>query len=313
MDPVASSTRLSALGAVFLASLALASPARAEAPKPLGTAQTSAAGWSSRAAEDVRAGKPLVIEVFVPLCSDDKGGPCGKHPGAGEAKNLEDNLYWGAVFGANRYLGRRDTGWSRVESGPAESFELERVTFKRSVSGAGWGTSGSVDVLVVLHAIDGDSGQAALERFLDVAGRGGSLKLGDGTTQDVHAVGFMGRNPLLVNGRVPSKLALPAAPSGTGIPIFTTMAHARETLGSYVRRAGSREILLPRGPVASEGYVLDAVLQGLAKNETGWSIRKRVVKAYTRWHKSVPAPLAEVYFSPAMPKAWGIGAQKPLG
>ena len=69
VDPVASSTRLSALGAVFLACLALASPARAEAPKPLGTAQTSAAGWSSRAAEDVRAGKPLVIEVFVPLCS----------------------------------------------------------------------------------------------------------------------------------------------------------------------------------------------------------------------------------------------------
>lgn len=310
---MASATRLSALAAVLLASLAFASPARAEAPKPLGTAKAERAGFSARAADDVRAGKPLVIEVFVPLCSDDQGGPCGKHPGAGDPKNLEDNLYWGAVFGARRYLGRRDTGWTRVESGPAESFELERVTFKRSVSGAAWGASGSVDVYVVLHAIDGDSGKAALERFLEVAGRGGNLKLADGSNADVHAVGFMGRNPLLQNGRVPSRLELPAAPSGTGIPVFTTMAHARETLGSWVRRAGSREILLPRGPVASEGYVLDAVVQGLAQNDAAWSVRKRVVKAYTRWHKSVPATLAEVYFSPAVPKSWSFGAQKPIG
>ncbi|MBK8997663.1 MAG: hypothetical protein IPM35_18195 [Myxococcales bacterium] len=301
-----------ALGLLSVSVLLWSAEAGADAPKPVAVAKAATGAFGERdgIGEDVRAGKPLVIEVFVPLCSDAKGGPCGKHPGAGDPRNLEDNLYWGAVFGANRFLSRRDTGWARVEAGPAESFELERVAFKRSVSGAPWGTSGSVEVYVVLHAIDGDSGGHALERFLEVAARGGSVSVG-GASERVHAVGFMGRNPLLKNGRVPEKLELPVAAAGTGIPIFTSMAHARETLGAWVKRSGSREILLPRGPVASEGYVLDAVLQGLARNEAAWSVRKRVVKAYTRWHK-VPAPLAGAYFSPAPPKSWSFGADKPL-
>ena len=313
-----SSTRL-AFGTVLLASLSLGSAASADAPKPIGATPRTTGAWSEIRADvgdDVRAGKPLVIEVFVPLCSDDKGGPCGKHPGAGDPKNLEDNLYWGAVFGARRYLARRDTGWSRVESGSADGFEIERATFKRSVSGARWGTSGSVDVFVVMHAIDGDSGQDALERFLRVASGGGRVKFSDGgetREERVHAVGFMGRNPLLKNGRVPEKLELPATAAGAGIPAFTTMAHARETIGGWLRRAGATEILLPRGPVASEGYVLDAVLQGLADNQARWSIRKRVVKSYTRWHKGVPASLAAIYFEPVPPKAWKFGANKPTG
>jgi len=303
------------LGLLAFSTLALGSVAGAE-PKAVavGTGRTGA--WSERHAgigDDVRSGKPVVVEVFVPLCSDDKGGPCGKHSGAGDPKNLEDNLYWGAVFGARTYLGRRDTGWSRVEAGSGEGFELERATFKRTVHGSHWGTSGSVEVFVVLHAMDGDAGDDALKRFLDVAGSGGSVKFSDGSgtrEERVHAVGFVGRNPLLRNGRIPEKLELPAAPSGTGIPAFTTMAHARETLGAWLRRAGSRELLLPRGPVASEGYVLDAVVHGLANNEQPASVRKRVVKAYTRWHK-IPTTLAELYFTPMQPKNWNFAAPAP--
>ncbi|MBK7581956.1 MAG: hypothetical protein IPI67_17330 [Myxococcales bacterium] len=289
-----------------------AADATADAPKPVVAPAAAAGGWSSRHAgisDDVQAGKPLVVEVFVPLCSDAKGGPCGKHPGAGDPKNLEDNLYWGAVFGARRYLGRADAGWTRVEAGAGEGFELERATFKRSVRGSRWGTSGGVEVFVVLHAIDGESGEDALRRFLDVAGGGGRVKFNDGSgmrEERVHAVGFMGRNPLLRAGRVPDKLELPPAATGAGVPMFTTMAHARETLGGWMHAAKSREILLPRGPVASEGYVLDAVLQGIAANDAPWSIRKAVVKSYTRWHK-IPANLAEMYFSPATPKTWNFG------
>jgi hypothetical protein len=299
-----------ALGALCSSLMLLPSAAEADTPKPL------AAGWSGRNPEvsaDLRAGKPLVVQVFVPLCSDDKGGPCGKHPGAGEPRNLEDNLYWGAVFGARRYLARGDTGWKLAGTLAGEGSELERVTFKRSVSGSPWGAPGTIDVLVVLHAIDGDSGKQALEQFLDVAGRGGTVKLDDGSgprEERVHAVGFMGRNPLLKNGRVPERLELPALAGGSGIPAFTTMAHARETVAAHLHRSGSKELLLPRGPVASEGYLLDAVVQGLARNEASWSIRKRAVKSYSRWHK-VPTRLSEAYFSPVPPKTWAFGARTP--
>jgi hypothetical protein len=298
--------------AVLLASLGLLV---ATAQSSVARAQGSGGGWSQHSASATGAageGKPVVIEVFVPLCSDKRGGPCGKHPGAGDAADLEHNIYWGAIYGARRFLDRGFLGWQRTEQSSGEGgSELERVTYKRTVPGARWGTSSPVDVFVVLHAIHGDSNGEALEDFRNKASSGGSVKFNDGSSmreESVHAVGFMGRNPLLKSGKPPSTkdLDLPEpSHGGGGIPSFSIAAHSRETLGAWLRESGSPALLLSRGAVASEGYLLEAVLRGLSENEPGYSIRKRATKTYARHHK-MTKDLAELHFAQhlAEPKSY---------
>jgi hypothetical protein len=306
-------------GLVFgalLTSISLSGVAVGDPPKPIAvTTNTIPSGWASKSPDaiaDVQSGKPLVIEVFVPLCSSKRGGPCGKTDESGEADNLDENIYWGAIFGARRFLERKNLGWTKTESGQGESFELERATFKRTVKGSRFGISEAVDVFLVLHAIDGDSNREAMTRFRETAEGGGRVKFNDGTAvreERVHVVGFMGRNPLLVNGRPPFPPQKPDLPQPTtganAIPSFSISAHSRETLGTYLARTSSRALLLARGAVASEGYVLDAVARGLAENDNAWGLEQRASKTYADFQR-IPRVQSDVYFSRGMPKVlWG--------
>jgi hypothetical protein len=308
---------------VLLGALSLAAPAGSQ-PKKIAT-QSGPTGWVSKSPEaiaDVQSGKPLVIEVYVPLCSSKRGGPCGKFEEAGEADNLEENIYWGAVFGARRFLDRKHLGWTKTESGQGESFELERATYKRTVKGSRFGMTESVDVFLVLHAIHGDSNREAMTRFRETAETGGRVKFNDGTgvrEERVHVVGFMGRNPLLVNGRPPfppNKPDLPSPSTSSGaIPSFSIGAHSRETLGTYLAQTSSRALLLARGAVASEGYLLEAVARGLAENDNAWGLEQRASKTYAEFQR-IPRVQSDVYFSRGMPKVlWGdtknANAKKP--
>ena len=292
--------------------LAVSLPDAAAQPTPTETQTSRAAqGWSvhnAGAQNAAQSGGPVVIEVFVPLCSENRGGPCGKHKGAGDPADLEANIYWGAIYGARRYFERGWLGWTRTEQTAGDgSFELERVTYKRSVSGSPWGTGQAVDVVVVMHGIHGDSNKEAMERFRDTAANGGSVKFNDGSglrDERVHAVGFMGRNPLLKNGRPPAEddLDLPeVSKSGNAIPSFSIAAHSRETLGTWLFKAGSPRLLLARGATASEGYLLESIAKSLAENQPGYALRKRATQTYAKHHK-LPLSAAEVFFSPTIPR-----------
>jgi hypothetical protein len=162
----------------------------------------------------------------------------------------------------------------------------ERVTYKRMLLGSRQRVGHPVELIVVLHAIHGDSNREALTQFLDKASGGGSVKFNAGSgvrEESVHAVGFMGRNPLLKAGKPPSErdLDLPEPTKGGGaIPSFSIAAHSRETLGTWLRESGSPALLLSRSAVASEGYLLEAVLHGMAENEPGYAIRTRATETY---------------------------------
>ena len=53
---------------------------------------------------DIHSGKPLVVHVTVPLCSNTQID-CGSAV-AGDPDRLETNLYWGAAFGHRRFFDR---------------------------------------------------------------------------------------------------------------------------------------------------------------------------------------------------------------
>ncbi len=292
------------VGAGLVAGAAFLPSVTAAQPKPLDVSETRK-GWANRhsAATDVSSGKPFLVQVFVPLCADSRGGKCGKHKGAGDPTNLDDNLYWGAIWGARRYLSRGYLGW-QVQSSPAEAWELERLVLTRSVPGRRWGASGNVEQIVVLHAMDGEANLDALDRFRARASGGGTLSF-SGRTESVHVVGYMGRNPLLKNGRVPDEVDLPdPSSSSSAIPSFSIAAHSRETMAPWLAGTGSAAVVLARGPVASEAYVLDSILKGLGENHTTYEIWSETAKAYRKQHKSVSRDLSILYFAPYVPRKY---------
>ncbi len=293
---------------VLGASLGLVAAPAAAQPTQIQVKKGTTNGWAKKAPSvesAVRAGKPIVVEVFIPLCSDEKGGKCGKHKGAGDPANLEDNLYWGAVWGARRYLARHWLGWKKIEQSAGSGSVLECVVVTRQASGSRWGITGSVEQIVVMHGYNGDAGKQAMDRFRSRAKGGGSVSFGGSGSQrseTVSVVGFMGRNPLLKNGMVPRKLDLPEASASPGaIPSFTIAPYSRETIVPWLYVSGSPILIAPRGPVASEAYVLDKVLKGIGNNHHTWEIWKQVAKTYAKYQRA-PKKLAELYWAPYLPK-----------
>jgi hypothetical protein len=95
-----------------LAAVALLDGGRARAgPTP---AQQDWNGWLRDLQADVRAdiaaGKPIVIQVHVPLC-DSSIIRCGGH-GLGDGGSLTRNLYWATTEGLAGWMDRRDSGWA---------------------------------------------------------------------------------------------------------------------------------------------------------------------------------------------------------
>jgi len=71
-------------------------------------------GWLRDLQDDVRAdiaaGKPVVVQVHVPLC-DNAIIRCGGS-GLGDGNNLKRNLYWATSEGLVGWMDRRDSGWT---------------------------------------------------------------------------------------------------------------------------------------------------------------------------------------------------------
>ena len=261
------------LGACAAAGLSLVSPAAGEpAPSGIESSQEDAsrgtqAGWVERAPSivaDIRAGKPLVVRVVVPLCSN-KQIWCGAEF-AGQPGNPATNLYWGAIFGARRFLERKRSVWHRVELTSGDGVVLERAVFRREVPASVWGLTRPrpVEQIAVLEAIHGGSIDDAVRRFWQIATRGGEISFRDGDrerTTRVHAVGYVGHNRLMDG--IPFPPRLPASStSGHPIPSFVLACNSEGYFTRALISAGSTPLVMTRTLMAPEGYVVDAVLRG---------------------------------------------------
>src|SRR3954467_14215609 len=73
---------------------------------------------TDRVIADLAAGKPLVVEVHVPLC-DNPIIRCG-NPKLGDGDNPETNLYWSTTPGFGEWFSHHD--WKRaVKLGPGDT------------------------------------------------------------------------------------------------------------------------------------------------------------------------------------------------
>jgi hypothetical protein len=239
----------------------------------------------------VQAGEPLVVYVVVPLCSNaqiDCGSSIAGRPG-----DLEHNVYWGAVFGARRFFERKGSGWERVEVARGDRVFLERGVYRRMMPGAPWGRAEPVEELVVLQAIHGEAIDRAVDHWWEMATRGGSVTFRDGDrarTVKIGAVGYAGHNRLMDGKKLPQ-----ASHEGTPVPSFVLACKSEPYFGEALEKAGSRPLVTTATLMAPEGYLIDALAQGLGENLRPAELRQRAVAAYAKWQRLTPGQAGSVF------------------
>src|SRR3982751_1065814 len=112
---------------------------------------------TERVVADLAAGKPLVIEVHVPLC-DNTIIRCGNAK-LGDGDNPDTNLYWSTTPGFGEWFARKKSGWKRVaqrsagDTGDRDILALH--VYRRTVATpAAWqkrGAPAKLEIDIVIH------------------------------------------------------------------------------------------------------------------------------------------------------------------
>ena len=173
LNPVMPGIRLP-LAALLLVGAAAATEAPARAQSA-----ADASAWLTAlhrdVAADLEAGRPLVVQVHVPLCDNDIIR-CGNER-LGDGDDPDRNLYWATSGGFRGWFGRRGSGWRLVHTArrPAEDV-LELRVWRRRFQPRGAlraaGLRRAFTVYVVAHAWRGEAiGRAMAAYAGDLFGR----------------------------------------------------------------------------------------------------------------------------------------------
>ncbi len=252
-------------------------------------------GWDADALRaDLDKGLPLVVHVTVALC-DNKQVDCGSGI-AGRPGNLSHNLYWGAIFGARRFLDRKQSAFRRISVGPVDDVVLERAVYRRWVAAKQWRIARTqpVEQIVVLDAVHGEAIDRAVSGFWSRATAGGDIGFADGDVERrvrPHIAGYVGHNRLM------DGLSLPKVEAGLerAVPSFVLACHSESYFSGSLRRAGSRPLVMTRALMAPEGYVLEAVLTAIGDGVDEKEMRRRAVAAYAKWQRLSPGVASGIF------------------
>lgn len=297
----------------------LSSPATAQhsatLPKPPGVARQAtpkaapdavatpspAATWSDdypAVRRDLEAGKPLVIHVTVPLCSNAQIN-CGAS-WAGQPGRLSTNLYWGAIFGARRIFDGKRSGWEQVEVSQGDDVYLERVVYRRMVSAQNWKLKRcaakercEIEQLVVLQAIHGSHIDQAIDDLWSRATSGSTLSFVDKTLPSgnqqrsvtLHVAGYAGHNRLMDGKRLPGPPPPDEKGPKTALPAFVLACYSDRYFSGSLTGAGSKNLVSTQTLMAPEGYLIDAVAKGLGENDDPAQLRERTIRTYAKWQR----------------------------
>jgi hypothetical protein len=267
---------------VLAAALTLASTAAAD---PL-------AAIAPEIATDVQAGRPLVLYVVVPLCSNEQIN-CGSAI-AGRSAGLEHNVYWGASFGAKHFFDRRGSGWEQVEVSRQDSVFLERVVYRRMVPGGPWGRDAPVEQIVAIQAIHGDAIDTAVDQLAATATSGGRLTFVDGgrpRDERIQIVGYAGHNRMM-DGKT---LNEPVQGARSPIPSFVLACKSEPYFSPFLTRTGSTPLVMTATLMAPEAYLIDAIARGIGENASPSSLRSSAVNAYAKWQRLTPRQASSVF------------------
>lgn len=263
--------------------LALAAPARAA------TTDEWFDALSERVITDVAAGKPLVVEVHVPLCDNDII-PCGNSK-LGDGDTPSTNLYWATGPGFGHWFKRRGSGWTKVERKTTDTGDkdvLELLHYRRTVTAsAAWRKRGAPKTFAVDLVIRAWRG-SAIDRALDTYAAAVS------GASEAQIVAFVGHNRLM-------DLDSYTWPE-PGKDTKGTIAIACHT-AAYMKRdvpASTRvPLLMTNDFLFSNAAPLEAAVLAFARGGTYRTIRRDAATAYAGVQKRDPKRMMGVFTNPS--------------
>lgn len=281
---------------VALAGLCVADPAHAS------TEDTWLAGLVDRVVIDVAAGKPLVVEVHVPLC-DNSIIACG-NPKLGDGDNPDTNLYWATTPGFGAWFTRRGSGWKRMlhqrdPKGDIVAIDVYRRIIRAPAAWVKRGAPKTFELDLVIHGWRGKAIDRALAAYAQDISGGASRKLVLDDKSTVHAGGeaqiiaWVGHNRLMDLDRYtwpkPGK-----AVTGT-IAIACHTAHYLED------EVGSTRVplLMTRDLLFSNAAPLEATVLAFVAGGSYTRIRADAAAAYAGVQKRPVAKIFGVFSNPS--------------
>ena len=254
------------------------------------TTDTWLEGLTDRVIKDLEAGKPLLVEVHVPLCQSGITA-CGNAK-LGDGDKPSTNLYWATTPGFGKWFERKSSGWKQIEVKTTDTGDkdvLERRVYRRTIHApAAWrkrGAPKTFEIELVIRAWRGTAIDRALAAYAaDVSGKG----------SDAQLVAFVGHNRLMDL----EEYKWPAA----GKQVKGTIAIACHT-ASYMKTQVSGEtrvpLLMTNDYLFSNAAPLEAAVLAFARGGGYGEIRKDAATAYAGVRKRPVERIIGAFTNPA--------------
>src|SRR5215467_13789205 len=232
------------------------------------------------APNNLPAGPPRVVHVFVALADNQHQGIVPVPAALGNGDDPARNLYWGAAFGVRTFF-KRSAEWKEVSSAPKpRPYILERSIFEHRAA----------RTILIADAYEGKEIKQALTDFFNAAAglksETISLPSAPGATSEslppsADLVVYVGHNGLM-DFPLPLEFQNPADTNRSAI----MLACARKSFFKDVfRKTGAQPLLWTTGLMAPEAYTLKAALDGWILDESKEQIRQRAAEAYSKYQK----------------------------
>jgi hypothetical protein len=295
--------------AAVAALAAVAAAAGAARAQGAGTAEAWLSDLQADVADDLAAGRPLVVEVHVPLCDNDVLRCGGGRLGDGD--DPDGNLYWATSGGFRGWFGRRGSGWTQVlvQRDPQPDVVELRVWRRRVTPSArlrARGVRRRFPVYVVAHAWRGESiGSAMAAYAADLfasAGEARRVALPDGTELDAgggaRIVAFVGHNGWMGAGDFRWPKPSPKAPRRGTIAVACI---TEDYLVPAVPSAGRVPLLFTRSLLFAGAHAFEGAVTAFAEGLDLGDIRDGAARAYAAGQGKPFARARAAFTNPADP------------
>lgn len=261
---------------------------------------------TARVTTDLAAGRPLVVEVHVPLC-EATIIPCGNAK-LGDGDTPGTNLYWSTTPGFGVWFARRGAGWRRVARQVGEATGdpdvLEQHVYRRTVTAsAAWRAAGAparFELDVIVRAWRGTAIDRALATYAqDVSGGAArGVRLDDGTELTgggaAQVVAWVGHNRLMDL----AAFTWPAA-SATPTGAIAIACHTAAYMEAAVPGPTRVPLLLTRDYLFANAAPLEASVLAFARGAGYAAIRQDAATAYAGVRQRTVRQVAGAFTNPA--------------
>lgn len=289
---------------------------------PSADAQRWFADLDARVAADLAAGRPLVVQVHVPLCERTIIA-CGNDR-LGDGDNPRTNLYWATTEGFLGWFGRKRSGWTQVLAATGDAIGepdvLDLRVWRRTVPApARWRAAGApraVTVYVVAQAWRGTAIDRALARYADdlYGAHAQAIALPDGTSLaaggGAHVVAYVGHNRLMDLMRF-SWADAAARGDGVSRGVIAIACHTAPYMQDVVPGPHQVPLVLTRDYLLASAAALEGAVVAFARGGDYAAVRQGAIHGYADGGDKPVARVAGAFSNPA-DRRWGTPGYSSL-